>query len=626
MTSRRGECMPGCGARRGRVQVRVARRAGRVVAALALLALPAVQASASYPFRIGEELLGLIDLSAAYGLLVRTETRDEDLVGIGNGGHLPSVNIDDGNLNYAPGVVANQIRGTAELTLVWRDFGAVVRGYGFYDFENQLSERGHRPLSADAQWLVGAGAELQDAYLSARFEPGGVPVLLRAGEQVVNWGDSGFLRFGVDVVNPVDFVALSQPTATGRDVFVRQGMLWGAANLTETIAVEAFYQYRWEPVRLNPTGAFFSSNDLIGGDGMNAAVEGAGRYSDLGTDLDSEFGLPPGSSEGGFDPRFMHYLSGGRYEPSDQGQFGVAIQAFLPELNTTKLALHFVNYHSRFPLISGFTASQGLIDTTSDGDVDLRAAALSLETGLPPVQTRFIAEQLTISDVANETLYFATYPENIKMLGLSFNTATIDTGTLITGEVSHQFDWPVQLPAEEVLAASLSPIEFTSASTAGFQGTSLGVFGAEERVRGFERVGRTQLSLGVAQLLGPRLGAAQAVVSLDVGWIHIHDLPDMRVFDADSVGYRFIAQLTYDGVFGGLSIRPRVVWTHDVEGVTPSPAGAFIEDRMSLTAAFDVNFTNTWTLDLGYTAIFGGEPNNPGVDRDFVRFNLIYHY
>ena len=100
-------------------------------------------------------------------------------------------------------------------------------------------------------------------------------------------------------------------------------------------------------MRTPPVGWFFSDNDLIGADGLGAAMAGAGRFSDLGTDLDSAFRLPPGTL--GFDPDFMRIPGHGNHEPSDQGQGGITVQAIIPRLNSTKLALHFVNYHSRLP-------------------------------------------------------------------------------------------------------------------------------------------------------------------------------------------------------------------------------------------------------------------------------------
>jgi hypothetical protein len=596
----------------------LAQRGARGLLALLLAWLPPAPGAAR-PFALGE-LRGQLDLTLGHGLLLRVEDSDSELVGIGNGGSAESVNGDDGNQNYEKGVAANQLRGSAELTLAWRNFGAFVRAAGFYDFENELGERARTELDGDALWEVGAGAELQDAYLAARFDLYGMPLYLRAGRQVVNWGESGFLRFGVDVVNPLDLTALAQPAATAADVFKRQGMLWAAAVLTETLALEAFYQYDWEPAGLPPLGSFLSADDLVGDDGAHAAFEGFGRFSDLGTDLDAAFGLPAGTL--GFDPDFMKIPSLGRQSPDDQGQFGFTLQAFLPQLNASKLALHFASYHSRLPIVNGRTADAAAVAGTSDAAVDARAAELSAATGLPPAQTRPIAETVTVGEFANEARSFVSYPENLRMLGLSFNTATLQTGTLVSAELSHHFDWPVQLPREQVIVATLSPILFTDA----FAETPLGRFGPAQEVRGDVESGKTQLSLGLAQLLGRRLGAAQSLLAFDVGWVHLHDLPATHPADADSWGYRLIAQLTYDGLLGGVTLRPQLLFAHDVGGTTPGPLGAFLEDRKLLIPTLSFQYRQTWTADLSYSRSFGAAARDPLHDRDFVRLNLIYHY
>ncbi len=570
-------------------------------------------------FRVGE-VEGLFDISLAYGLLARTASRDREFIGFGNGGDAASVNLDDGNLNYDKGIVSNGVRATAELTLNWRNFGAYVRGYGFYDFETELDDRNHSALSSDADDLVGSGGDFHDYYLSASLHPGGVPVQVRVGNQVLNWGESGLLRFGVDIINPLDLVAIAQPMTSARDAFVPQGMLWAAANLTETLAVEGFYQYDWQQVQDAPVGWFFSADDLIGGDGTAQAFSGFGRFSDRGTDLDTYFGLAPGTL--GFDRNFMKIPTLGRDKPDDQGQFGFTIQSFFRSLNGAKLALHFVNYHSRLPLISGRTADQQAIDETSNAAVDGRAAALAVNAGIPFDEARSIEETLTIGGLANATRYFATYPEDIQMLGVSFSTATPWTGTLISGEIAHHFGWPIQIPKEEVLIASLSPIQFTDV----FSQTSLGEFGARQVVKGYEKGDKTQLSLGIVQLFGPLLRSAQTLVAFDLGWVYFSDLPDAHPADSGSWGYRLSASMSYEGVLGGLGVRPVLVWTHDFKGTGAGPGVAFIEERKSITAGLNLNYNNRWTAQLSYTSFFDGTPTNLLADRDFLSFNLTFYY
>jgi len=581
--------------------------------------LPSAAASASELFRVGE-LEGVFNFSLGYGLLFRVEERDPDLVGVGNGGNAPTVNNDDGNLEYDRGIVSNQVRGTAELALRWRNFGAFVRGYGFYDFETELGRGWRIELDDDARRVIGAGGGLQDAYVTADFSIAEVPIQLRVGQQAISWGESSFLRFGLDVVNPIDLAALTQPTTTANDAYVRQGMIWGVVNASESVAFEAFYQYDWEPVALPPVGWFFSADDWLGAD-VNAAFEGFGRFSDLGTDLDAAF--QPTNQPLGFDRDFMRLYPTSRDLPRNQGQFGFALQAFLPFLNASKLTLHFANYHSRLTLVNGRTADAETVATTTDLAVTDRETTYGI--------TRGAAELLAISDLANGTHYTVTYPEDIRMIGLGFSTATARTGTLIAGELSHHFNWPIQIPREEVLVASLSPVAFSGPQAAIFGSTSLGAYGPDETVKGWFDRGKTQLSVSLAQLLGPRLWATQSFVTFDVAWVHVHDLPSANPFDADSWGYRIAAGLSYEGVLGGIGLRPLLRFTHDVDGVTPGPGGAFIEDRKSITAALEAQYTQRWTMSLSYVRDFGsarigGVKVNLLEDRDFVRTNLIFHY
>ena len=60
--------------------------------------------------------------------------------------------------------------------------------------------------------------------------------------------------------------------------------------------------------------------------------------------------------------------------------------------------------------------------------------------------------------------------------------------------------------------------------------------------------------------------------------------------------------------------------------MTPGPGGAFVEGRKTLTAAIDVQYTQRWTASVAYGLNLGGAPFNLLEDRDFVRFNLIFHY
>ena len=582
-------------------------------------------------FRAGN-VEGLFDLRAAYGVGIRVEDVDEDLVAIANGGTRTSANNDDGDLNYDRGIMSNAVRLNADLTLAWRDFGVYVRGYAQYDYENQDVERARTPLSDEAQDMLGSDAGLLDHYVSLKLTPGGMPVILRLGDQVLNWGESNFVRNGIDIVNPVDLSTLNQPVVPLRDSLIPQGMLWGAANMTQHLSIEGFYQYEWQPVGLPQVGSYFSGQDLYGKDGVNVAMLGAGRFSDLGTDLDTAFGLPAGTL--GFDADFMK-LPGLHVEDApDGGQFGFSVSAVLPVRAAPRISAHVVRYHSRLPIISGRTADQQAINATSQASVDALAASLEpayIATGLSPDEAATQAEQtagaVTTSGYANEAGYFVEFPEDITMIGLSFNTTTAQRGLLLSGELSHHRDFPFQIDAGTVFAGVLSPMQFTDGND------SLGSFGANDTVSGYSRHDRTQASLGITQLFGPRLGAAQTGANADLAMVHVHDMPGQDEPQLDAVlpptatswGYRLGGSLIYSGVFGGATVVPAITWTHDVQGVTPVPLSTFQEDRKSLTLALGVSIINQWTANLSYTNFLN---SSEGLirDRDLVRFRLGYSF
>ena len=596
---------------------------------LMILLLLSAQPAIAMDFRVGE-VEALLDIELAYGNMSRLQKRDESHIAIANGGTGDSANIDDGNLNYNTGLVSNMLRATGGLTLRWRNFGMLIRGYALYDYQNETASRARTPLTDNAKDLIGLDAGLLEYYLNAHFNIKGTSVQIRLGDQIINWGETSFIREGIDVINPVNALIPAQPAASRRDLRIPQGMLWGAANITESIAVEAYYQYEWEGVRLSPVGSYLSNNDLFGSDGLNFTVLGNGLVSDLGTDLDMQFGLPEGTL--GFDPDYMKIFGRHVDKPKDGGQYGFAIQGYLPGANATKLGIHFVNYHARLPIISGTTANQEAIDAASPEQVKENAALLAPvyeSTGLTPEeaeqQSLITAGQQTVSNYANQAGYFIEYPEDIRMLGISFNTATLRTGTLLAADISHHFNFPFQINPKKIFSSLFTPI-----------GNNPDQLGADSSVHGYVRLHKTQLSVSLTQFFGPRLGASQSLFILDIASVHVHNMPDEQTQpltgakDAlpseNSWGYRLVAKLNYNSVLGGLILSPSIIWTHDVNGITPGPAGAFVEGRKSITLALGATFLNSWTADLGYTNFFGARDTNLLIDRDFIRFRLAYAF
>ena len=119
----------------------------------------------------------------------------------------------------------------------------------------------------------------------------------------------------------------------------------------------------------------------------------------------------------------------------------------------------------------------------------------------------------------------------------------------------------------------------------------------------------------------------RSALSFDVAWAYVHDAPDDDPnLSNSSWGYRLAGRLTYDNLLGGVSMTPFVLFTHDVDGVSPGPGGAFVEDRKSLTVGLGFVYLNAWTANLSYTGLFDAGIRNPVVDRDSVRLGVAYSF
>ena len=577
------------------------------------------------------DVQGIYNGRLSYGALYRLNDQDSDLIAIASDGNARTSNTDDGNLNYNQGLVSNTVRATGEMALRWRQFGAYVRGAAFYDFENQSNDPARTEFDSDAEKLVGSDVELRESYFNWRIRPRGMPALIRVGQQILNWSETTFVRDGLDVINPIDLVTALQPASTRDDLRIPQRMVWAAANVTETFSVEGYYQYEWEPIELPPVGWYFSNNDGIGGEGLNSWMYGGGEISDLGTDLDQHFQLPDGTL--GFDEDFQRLPGLNRDKASDTGQYGAALIGILPDSNATKIGLHYIRYHSRFPLLMARTGDVAAVAATAEPLVAERASALEsiyLDEGFDPAAAtslgRDAAEQLTLSNYTNDSSFFVTYPEEIDLIGFSFSTSSRRTGALFAGEISHHRDFPFQIAFQPLMQSVFSPVLFDPS----VGDTPLGDFGPGEEIGGFVRLNRTLATVEAAKIFRGRLWADQVLLSTDLSWSGVHNIPTggaspLTSDDEDSWGYRVQLIGSYSGLFGGVNISPFASFSHDFDGTTPAPVSTFVEDRKSISIGIRASYINRLVTELRFTGFTGGGRANLLRDRDHLRFQVSYY-
>ncbi|WP_406667765.1 DUF1302 domain-containing protein [Gallaecimonas sp. GXIMD1310] len=573
-----------------------------------------------------------------------------------------SNNSDNGNLNFDQGDNFSTVfKGVHELSIRYQDYGAFVRGMYFYDFAlNNANFAWQNPLSGqksdpcrdkDARKLACKDIRLLDAYVYGDWNFGeneDVVLTVRAGQQVVNWGESTFIPHGLSEINPIDVARLKAPGADLKEAYIPVGMVWASLGLNENWTLEAFYQYDWEHIYIDAPGTYFSTNDFAGEGGYYNNVQfGFGGRVDL--DLDSLTSIL------NQDPTqvatLMNFVAlkpkgaAGRREPENGGQYGVKLNWYAPQLGDSEFGFYYLNYHSRRPIISAIASDPTQIGADA-------AYIASLNGGL---------NADNVSNLKSFTSGFLEYPEDIKLYGLSFNT-TVGTSAL-AGELTHRTGEPLQVDDIELIYAAyaeqLAKVgrpELANISQLNPAGGGDYDFGSY--IQGYRRLDTTQGQFTLTHLFGPNLGASSIAVVLEAGGIKIHDMPSQDVlrFNAPGTdrsgpiagkeglalalqggvetnpfpddfawGYRALAKFTYPNVFSGVNMSPRIFFSHDVNGTTPDPLFLFIEGRKQASVGVNFDYQSRWSLDVSYSAFWGAKGTADRLeDRDFVSLSIKY--
>lgn len=561
------------------------------------VAFSAAQAhAATFKFSDDSDLTFTFDTIFSVGALVRTERPDKRNVGIVNGGTSRSVNEDQGNLNYERGeLVSLALKGLHDLDISAGKTGFFAR----FGYVSDLAARRKDELSEIAHKRMDFDMELFDAFLRHEFDVAGRRLNVRLGSQVVSWGESTFILGGINAINPIDVVRFRTPGSELKEAFIPVPMLWASQQVTDDVTLEAFYQFKFEPFRIDPSGAFFSTTDVFGPGGQ-AAFTGFGRTPDFETkDRETRNCADPcepaPSSVITRDPDRL---------AKDGDQYGLAMRWFTPFLGNMEIGLYAMNYHSRIPLAS---ATKGSF-LNQEGDARV----------------------------------FAEYPENIQLYGLSFN-APGPFGLALQGEYSYRPNLPLQKASVELSLAALGV-----PNQAGFGNDVPGYDGrdgpspaAGDYLQGFERVPFHQFQFTALKAIPNLFGASQVIGLFEAAFVHMQ-LPDGILFNGpgaylpgersgnagaglfdyptplvangsaqprgvgyatrNSWGYRAVTRFEYNNVFAGVNMLPRLVFAHDVKGVSPF----LTEDVKAISVGMQATYNQVWSADVAYTTFFGG--------------------
>ncbi len=407
-----------------------------------------------------------VDTTLAYGAMWRVSDRNGDRLSpskpidqwlappntIDDPAYIESVlkwNSDDGNRNFDKGdMVSSRFAATTDFDISYKNVGVFFRtqifydsvyyeendwsGTGWDDWQNYIGPESINNVYATQQIdnpnhfspgvrdVHGSDARFLDAYVYGTFEIGDRLLDLRIGRQVISWGESLMRQGGISFAqNRIDASAATSPGVELKEIFLPTGSVYGQIDLTDSLTMEAYWQYEHIESQLLEPGSYWAAQDFIGNSGQvfltNAEIGPNCMYgfdtyygvsNDVacfvpltGTDANKLIGKEHTTSING-----MVRVEDKR--PEDEGdQWGVAFRYLLE--NGSEFGVYGLRYHDRYPSV--WSANNGGILSTVDDDV---SGALGVSTTDAP---GFNVQKYTIE-----------YEEAIRLYGLTLNTVIAD--------------------------------------------------------------------------------------------------------------------------------------------------------------------------------------------------------
>lgn len=600
---------------------------------LAASVLAAVSGPAqAFEFDTDSGWRGSFNNTVSVGASWRVESPDNELYSrvnglrVGKSDGLGGSNTDSGNLNWDKGDRFSTLaKVVSELSVRRDEMGAFVRAKAWYD--QALNDEKVKAGNGDNEFETNSrlsdksqpnlnkfkGIELLDAYVYDTFELGQNPLQLRAGKQVVNWGESLFIQ-GLNQLNPLDVPSLRKPGTEIKEAFLPVWSLYGNLGIGDGMSVEGFYQFKWDPTIIDQCGGYWGPVEWA-----LSTKAGSGCRAIATTFGQSNFTSTHGA--GTYLP-----LSEGK-DGKDEGQWGMAFRMPVDALDA-EMGLYAMSINSRVPIISARTGSWGAVPVGNPA-----------RTLLNPIAAHEAAAGALGVKSASA---FWEYPDNINIYGASL--ATNVAGWSVGLELSHTPNQPVQINGNDMLNGLLAGVGPVGGRFVGA--------GDLQVVHGYDRVAKTQFQVNTIKILPSMLGATQGILIAEAGFqwndldsatrygrAFIYGFGSSGALDTCAAGplnnpqpdgcqddgymtrfswgYRVKAQLDYPGAFGGpFTLTPSVFLGHDVAG--HSSDSQFIEGRIALGLGLKVDYQKKYTMEVGYTTYANDAAYDPFRDRDYV--------
>ncbi|SFV14996.1 DUF1302 domain-containing protein [Pseudoduganella namucuonensis] len=486
---------------------------------------------------------------------------------------------DQGNLNYARhDRFTTYLKGTHELLLNFpgdvKFLGRVswLRDFAATDTTGiQSGSGGPAPFPPGARDDLRQKVRLLDFWVSKSFTVGEERVRVRAGNQVVNWGESLFLPGGMNQTNAVDLMRLAQPGTQLKEAVLPAPMVNVSTGLGNGLSIEAYAQQGWNGNYFPPVGSYWSIATV--GKGADVAdVPNAG-------------------------------------EPRNGGQYGAALR-YQPEGTSLNLGFYAINYHDKSPVVETSLASASGYAYRYLEDRKLLGVSANFPLGNWAIGT--------------ELSYRPRDPIalNGSAPGLAENSLTPVFGVraCLANGACHVEQKKFQLHVTGLL--SLTPGDH--GAILNLLGASTGTLLAEAvAIRYPDLQGRYQ---GVPVAAGGWGWGYESTAAADATGPGVPGAVGTR----GSYGYNFDFSWVYDGtLIPGWQVVPEVYFFHAVKGRTPNMTATFMQGAKS--ANFIVGFIKnpaSWQVSVNYARFWGGSTvfDQPLRDRGFFGATLSRNF
>ncbi|HEX4159925.1 MAG TPA: DUF1302 family protein [Rhizomicrobium sp.] len=292
-------------------------------------------------------------------------------------------NADDGDRNFAPGLISDRLDWLSEFDLSKGPFGIDVSATAWYDtvYHNTNSNDSpptfnpfsvpHNHFTRSTEELMGEDADLLNAFGYGSFDAGDWPVSFRIGRHTLLWGESLFFaNNGIAAGQaPIDAIkAASEPEAEAKEVYLPVGQASLTIEPRSNLSFSFYDQFEWRRTRLPASGSYFNDADFLDAGGERIIV-GPDQYlyrtPDEGRSAWGQYGAA------------MHVL----LDDIDYGFYALRFNAKEPEILTFSLpvvppgAEQVGDYWLVFPRgiqAYGASFSAPLGDDTVAGEVSVR--------------------------------------------------------------------------------------------------------------------------------------------------------------------------------------------------------------------------------------------------------------